>query len=144
MNLDHAASDRIIEHYNWTTLPHAATISDGKIPIPHVAGNARVGEHIREKLPELTKQTMYLWHRFYVTIFTSSALLEPTFSRRHSLIEIGVRHSSLSTLSGLYRLRTTLCPLCRFVYILPIRTGKWLVVRAASFCFSLLYCFRSF
>jgi hypothetical protein len=64
-----------------------------------VDGNARVGKDIREKLPELAKQTTYLWNGFYVMNFISFPLLKPTFSRRHSLIEIGVRHSFLSALS---------------------------------------------
>jgi hypothetical protein len=54
-----------LEHYIWSTLPHASKISNGKFKVPHLDYKAEVDEYIQKSLPELAEKTTYLWAGWY-------------------------------------------------------------------------------
>jgi NmrA-like family len=60
-----AAVGETLEHFIWSTLPSASTISGGKVQVPHMDGKARVDEYILACLPELARKTTFYWGGFY-------------------------------------------------------------------------------
>ncbi|KAK3389744.1 hypothetical protein B0H63DRAFT_464254 [Podospora didyma] len=67
INLARAAASTLstLEHYIWSTLPDAATLTGGKYQVPHFDGKVKVDTYIREKLPQLNAKTTYLWVTWY-------------------------------------------------------------------------------
>jgi len=66
MALAKAASNvKTLEHYIWSTLPGAASLTDNKFHVPHLDYKAKVDERIRAELPELAKKTTYLYFGYY-------------------------------------------------------------------------------
>jgi NmrA-like family len=59
-----AAATPTLEHYIWSTLPDAKTISDGKFLVPHFEAKNQVDRYIKNE-PELWKKTTLLWVTFY-------------------------------------------------------------------------------
>jgi hypothetical protein len=60
-----AASTDTLAHFIWSTLPSASTVSEGKLPVPHMDGKARVDEYILSHLPDLAARTTFYWGGFY-------------------------------------------------------------------------------
>jgi NmrA-like family len=54
-----------LEHFVWSTLPSASTVSGGRIAVPHMDGKARVDEYILQSLPALAAKTTFYWGGFY-------------------------------------------------------------------------------
>lgn len=54
-----------LEHFVWSTLPSASTVSAGKIPVPHMDGKAQVDDYIVKTLPALAQKTTFYWGGFY-------------------------------------------------------------------------------
>ncbi|KAF1961297.1 NAD(P)-binding protein [Byssothecium circinans] len=78
LNLARAASKTTtLEHYIWSTLPHAKKISNGKHPVPHFDYKAEVDEKIRSDLPELAKKTTFLIVGFYPSNMVFFPMLKP-------------------------------------------------------------------
>ena len=70
MNLARAAAaTSTLEHYIWSTLPSAKTLSKGKAPCAHLDYKAEVDDRIRSDLPELAKKTTFLFFGFYPSNF---------------------------------------------------------------------------
>ena len=63
---DAAAVVENLEHFIWSTLPSASTVSAGRIPVPHMDGKAQVDEYILKSLPKLAQKTTFYWGGFYV------------------------------------------------------------------------------
>ena len=77
-NIIQAASSCItLEHFIWSTLPHASDISQGKYRIPHFVAKNRAEEHIKAN-PELLAKTTFLWVGWYATNFRYPPF-KPTF-----------------------------------------------------------------
>jgi NmrA-like family len=62
---DAAARVESLEHFIWSTLPSASTVSGGKCAVPHMDGKAEVDEYIINSLPALARITTFLWGGFY-------------------------------------------------------------------------------
>jgi hypothetical protein len=62
---DAAAAVETLEHFVWSTLPSASTVSAGRIPVPHMDGKAQVDEYILKSLPALAQKTTFYWGGFY-------------------------------------------------------------------------------
>lgn len=62
---DSAAAVETLEHFVWSTLPSASTVSAGKIPVPHMDGKAQVDDYIVKALPALARKTTFYWGGFY-------------------------------------------------------------------------------
>ena len=62
---DAAAAVETLEHFVWSTLPSASTVSAGKTPVPHMDGKAQVDEYIIKSLPALAQKTTFYWGGFY-------------------------------------------------------------------------------
>jgi hypothetical protein len=62
---DSASAVETLEHFIWSTLPSASTVSRGRIPVPHMDGKAQVDEYILSSLPELTQKTTFYWGGLY-------------------------------------------------------------------------------
>ena len=62
---DSAAAVETLEHFVWSTLPSASTVSVGKIPVPHMDGKAQVDDYIVKFLPALAQKTTFYWGGFY-------------------------------------------------------------------------------
>lgn len=62
---DAAAAVETMEHFVWSTLPSASTVSGGKIPVRHMDGKAQVDEYILNSLPALAQKTTFYWGGFY-------------------------------------------------------------------------------
>ena len=62
---DAAAAVKTLEHFVWSTLPSASTVSAGRIPVPHMDGKAQVDEYILKFQPELAQKTTFYWGGFY-------------------------------------------------------------------------------
>jgi hypothetical protein len=62
---DAAAAVGTLEHFVWSTLPSASTVSAGRIPVPHMDGKAQVDEYILKCLPVLAQKTTFYWGGFY-------------------------------------------------------------------------------
>lgn len=60
-----AAGVDTLEHFVWSTLPSASTVSAGKIPVPHMDGKAQVDDYILKSLPILARKTTFYWGGFY-------------------------------------------------------------------------------
>jgi hypothetical protein len=60
-----AAGIPTLEKFIWSTLPSASTISQGRIPVPHMDGKAQVDEYILKSQPALARKAMFLWGGFY-------------------------------------------------------------------------------
>ena len=60
-----AAAVESLEHFIWSTLPSASTVSAGRIPVPHMDGKAQVDEYILKSLPKLAQKTTFYWGGFY-------------------------------------------------------------------------------
>lgn len=67
MNIADAAAAAAVplEHFVWSTLPSASTVSRGKVSVPHMDGKARVDEYIISSLPGLAAKTTFYWGGFY-------------------------------------------------------------------------------
>lgn len=66
INLARAAAQTAgLEHYVWSTLPDARSISGGRYVVPHFEGKNRVDRYIRGELPALAAKTTFLWVTFY-------------------------------------------------------------------------------
>lgn len=63
-----------LEHYIWSTLPDAATISDGKHQVPHFESKVAIDAFIKSQ-PALLAKTTFLWITFY-----AANLLYPIFT----------------------------------------------------------------
>jgi len=59
-----AAATSTLEHYIWSTLPDAKTISDGRYLVPHFEAKNVVDRYIRSDASLLAKTT-FLWVTFY-------------------------------------------------------------------------------
>ncbi|KAH7128957.1 NmrA-like family protein-like protein [Dactylonectria macrodidyma] len=59
-----AAATSTLEHYVWSTLPDAASISEGKFMIPHFESKNRIDRFIKSN-PELLAKTTFFWITFY-------------------------------------------------------------------------------
>jgi len=59
-----AAATETLEHYVWSTLPDAKTVSGGKYVVPHFDGKNRVDEYIRSN-SDLLRKTTFFWVTFY-------------------------------------------------------------------------------
>ena len=70
---DAAAMVKTLEHFVWSTLPSASTVSAGRIPVPHMDGKALVDEYILESLPVLAQKTTFYWGGFYAENVTYPA-----------------------------------------------------------------------
>jgi hypothetical protein len=67
LNLARAALQTpTLEHYIWSTLPDARTISNGAYVVPHFDAKARIDAFIKSQ-PALLKKTTFLWITFYAT-----------------------------------------------------------------------------
>ena len=62
---DAAAAIETLEHFIWSTLPSASTVSSGKLPVPHMDGKAQVDEYILTSLPTLARKTTFYWGGLY-------------------------------------------------------------------------------
>ena len=62
---DAAAAVGTLEHFVWSTLPSALSVSAGRIPVPHMDGKASVDEYILKSLPALAQKTTFYWGGFY-------------------------------------------------------------------------------
>ena len=62
---DAAAAVDTLEHFVWSTLPYASSLSAGKIAVPHMDGKAQVDEYILKTLPDLAHITTFYWGGFY-------------------------------------------------------------------------------
>jgi NAD(P)-dependent dehydrogenase (short-subunit alcohol dehydrogenase family) len=60
-----AAAVGVLEHFIWSTLPSASTVSRGSIAVPHMDGKAQVDEYIINSQPALAQKTTFLWGGFY-------------------------------------------------------------------------------
>lgn len=57
-----------LQHYFWSTLADAYTLSGGKSQPPHYESKARVTRYIKPK-PELLAKTTFVWCAFYASNF---------------------------------------------------------------------------
>lgn len=62
-----AAATSTLEHYVWSTLPNALSISGGKYLVPHFESKNRVDAYIRDKESALLRKTTFFWVAFYST-----------------------------------------------------------------------------
>ncbi|KAJ5653015.1 hypothetical protein N7490_000018 [Penicillium lividum] len=62
-----AAKTSTLQHYIFSSLPHAAEISKGQLKVPHFDFKAEVEDYIKQKLPELAEKTTYLWCGWYAS-----------------------------------------------------------------------------
>ncbi|OAQ96064.1 hypothetical protein LLEC1_03505 [Akanthomyces lecanii] len=60
-----ASSVETLQHFVWSTLPSASTVSNGRIPVPHMDGKAQVDEYILHSLPALAQKTTFYWGGLY-------------------------------------------------------------------------------
>jgi NmrA-like family len=72
---DAAATVKTLEHFIWSTLPSASTVSRGKVVVPHMDGKAQVDEYILESLSDLAQKTTFYWGGFY-----AENVMYPNFS----------------------------------------------------------------
>lgn len=57
-----------IEHFIWSTLPHARRITGGKLQPAHFVAKNRLDDRIKGD-PDLLKKTTFLWVGWYATNF---------------------------------------------------------------------------
>ncbi|KAF2760971.1 putative hscarg dehydrogenase [Pseudovirgaria hyperparasitica] len=62
---DVAAALESLEHFVWSTLPSATTVSRGTMAVPHMDGKAQVDEYIIDSHPELARKTTFYWGGMY-------------------------------------------------------------------------------
>lgn len=62
---DAAEAVETLKHFIWSTLPSASTVSNGRIPVPHMDGKAQVDEYILQSLPVLAQKTTFYWEGLY-------------------------------------------------------------------------------
>lgn len=62
---DSAAAVKTLEHFVWSTLPSASTISARKIPVPHMDGKAQADDYILNSLPALARKMTFYWEGLY-------------------------------------------------------------------------------
>ncbi|KAL0261919.1 hypothetical protein SLS55_003352 [Diplodia seriata] len=60
-----ASQTKTLEHYIWSTIPHANQITGGRFPVPHMDHKAKVDQRIRDELPDLAAKTTFLYVGFY-------------------------------------------------------------------------------
>ncbi|KAL1638592.1 hypothetical protein SLS58_008805 [Diplodia intermedia] len=60
-----ASQTKTLEHYIWSTIPHANDITGGRFPVPHMDHKAKVDQRIRDELPDLAAKTTFLYVGFY-------------------------------------------------------------------------------
>lgn len=63
-----------VQHFVWSTLPSASSISKGQHVVPHLDGKAEVDEYILSVWPSLAYRTTFLWVGFY-----AENVLDPFF-----------------------------------------------------------------
>ncbi|KAL7949389.1 NAD(P)-binding protein [Trichoderma barbatum] len=69
---DAASATDTLQHYLWSTLTDAYTVSGGRIKPPHYESKAKVTRHIQAK-PELLARTSFVWCAYYATNFAGLA-----------------------------------------------------------------------
>ena len=78
MSLAKAASAvNTLEHYIWSTLPGAASLTNNKFPVPHLDYKAKADDRIRAELPELAKKTTFLFFGYYPSNMAFFPMLKP-------------------------------------------------------------------
>ncbi|SCO84281.1 related to nitrogen metabolic regulation protein nmr [Fusarium oxysporum] len=78
MNLARAAAKiSSLEHYIWSSLPSAETITKGKLKVPHMDYKANVDVRIKAELPELAAKTTYLLFGYYPANMAFLPMLKP-------------------------------------------------------------------
>ncbi|KAM0261829.1 hypothetical protein ACHAQJ_002032 [Trichoderma viride] len=65
---DAALATDTLQHYFWSTLTDAYTVSGGKSRPPHYESKAKVTRYIKSK-PELLAKTTFVWCSYYATNF---------------------------------------------------------------------------
>lgn len=65
---DAVSTSSSIEHFIWSTLPHAGRISNGKYHPAHFVAKNRLEDRIRRE-PNLLRRTTFLWVGWYATNF---------------------------------------------------------------------------
>lgn len=63
-----AAETPTLKHFIWSTLPHAANISNGKYSVPHFVAKNRAEDYIKN-VPDLLAKTTFLWVGWYASNF---------------------------------------------------------------------------
>ncbi|RFU77228.1 hypothetical protein TARUN_5009 [Trichoderma arundinaceum] len=71
--VDAALATDTLQHYFWSTLTDAYTVSGGKSQPPHYESKAKVTRYIKSK-PELLAKTTFVWCSYYATNFAWDAL----------------------------------------------------------------------
>ncbi|KAK0762620.1 hypothetical protein N5P37_005437 [Trichoderma harzianum] len=66
--VDAALATDTLQHYIWSTLTDAYTVSGGRIKPPHYESKAQVTRYIQSK-PELLAKTTFVWCAYYATNF---------------------------------------------------------------------------
>ncbi|KAL6838057.1 NAD(P)-binding protein [Trichoderma camerunense] len=68
--VDAALATDTLQHYIWSTLTDAYTVSGGRIKPPHYESKAQVTRYIQSK-PDLLAKTTFVWCAYYATNFAS-------------------------------------------------------------------------
>ncbi|QYS97625.1 NmrA domain-containing protein [Trichoderma simmonsii] len=66
--VDAASATDTLQHYIWSTLTDAYTVSGGRIKPPHYESKAQVTRYIQSK-PGLLTKTTFVWCAYYATNF---------------------------------------------------------------------------
>jgi hypothetical protein len=73
-----AAASATLQHYIWSTIPSASSVSKGRIAVPHFESKARVDEYILNNHKRLSEKTTFLWVGYYGSNVLGPAM-KPTF-----------------------------------------------------------------
>lgn len=66
-----------LQHYLFSTLPYATSLTNGERPVPHMDYKAGVDERIKKELPDLAAKTTFVWMGWYSANMAFFPLIRP-------------------------------------------------------------------
>ena len=123
-----AAATPTLEHFIWSTLPNAKSISGGKYLIPHFEGKNRVDAFIRSNAGLLSKTT-FLWVTWYHSNYTFP-MFTPYFIPTGNKYVQFANYSPQTKIETIGDVRSNVGPFVAAILADPARTHNGAVVKA--------------
>ncbi|KAK0723548.1 hypothetical protein B0T26DRAFT_642271 [Lasiosphaeria miniovina] len=132
VNLAQAAASALptLEHYIWSTLPDARTLSAGKYVVPHFDGKARVDAYIRTQQPALLAVTTFFWVTWYHNNYVWPVFTPYWIATANAHVQFA-NYAPSTPITTLGDVTVNIAPFVRAIVAQPAKTARGNVVLGA-------------